>query len=196
MFSFAPNLGDTVNAGGEILETASGKPSFSFVPGNGVATGTTGDDLIITGTGNVSVTGGAGADTVLLGNSAVNLTLTDFAFGTDHIDLSKLMMAYGYTSTAATAAANVGVMLASTPANIAALISSKDASLDNKFGAWFEAATTGTNKGVLHLFGDSDAAVGADHISPYLVDIVIGANSTGTYSLVDLFYQLPPTVVI
>ena len=196
VFSFAPNLGDTVNAGGEILETASGKPSFSFVPGNGVATGTTGDDLIITGTGNVSVTGGAGADTVLLGNSAVNLTLTDFAFGTDHIDLSKLMMAYGYTSTAATAAANVGVMLASTPANIAALISSKDASLDNKFGAWFEAATTGTNKGVLHLFGDSDAAVGADHISPYQVDIVIGANSTGTYSLVDLFYQLPPTVVI
>ncbi|WP_350296404.1 Ig-like domain-containing protein [Limnohabitans sp. Rim8] len=171
-------------------------PSFRFTPGNGVATGTTGDDLIITGTGNVSVTGGAGADTVLLGNSAVNLTLTDFAFGTDHIDLSKLMMGSGYTSTAATAAANVGVMLAPTPSDIATLITSKDASLDNKFGAWFEAATTGTNKGVLHVFGDNDAAVGAGRISPYLVDIVIGANSTGTYSLADLFYQLPPTVVI
>jgi hypothetical protein len=171
-------------------------PSFRFTPGNGVATGTTGDDLIITGTGNVSVTGGAGADTVLLGNSAVNLTLTDFAFGTDHIDLSKLMMGYGYTSTAATAAANVGVMLAPSPSGIADLITSKDASLDNKFGAWFDVATTGTNKGVLHVFGDTDAAVGAGHIAPYLVDIVIGANSTGTYSLADLFYQLPTTVVI
>ena len=144
----------------------------------------------------MSVTGGAGADTVLLGNSAVNLTLTDFAFGTDHIDLSKLMMGSGYTSTAATAAANVGVMLAPTPSDIATLITSKDASLDNKFGAWFEAATTGTNKGVLHVFGDTDAAVGAGRIAPYLVDIVIGANSTGTYSLADLFYQLPTTVVI
>lgn len=196
VYSFAPNLGDSVNTGGEILETASGKPSFSFVPGNGVAEGTTADDLIITGTGNVSVTGKAGADTILLGNSAVNLTLTDFAFGTDKIDVSKLMMGSGYTSTAATAAANVGVMLASTPSNIAALISSKDASLENKFGAWFEAATTGTNKGVLHLFGDIDAAVGAGHIAPNLVDIVIGANSTGTFSLADLVYQLPTPAVI
>jgi hypothetical protein len=197
VYSFAPNLGDVVYTGGQILETASGKPSFSFVPGNGVATGTTGDDLIITGTGNVSVTGAAGADTVLLGSSAVNLTLTDFAFGTDKIDVSKLMTGSGYTSTAATAANNVGVLLTTAPpANIATLISSKDVSLDNKFGAWFEAATSGTNKGVLHLFGDTDAAVGATHIAPNLVDIVIGANSTGTFSLADLVYQLPTPVVI
>jgi hypothetical protein len=87
-------------------------------------------------------------------------------------------------------------MLASAPSNIATLISSKDASLDNTFGAWFETATTGTNKGVLHLFGDTNAAVGATNIAPALVDIVIGPNSSGTFSLADLIYQLPTPVVI
>ena len=171
-------------------------PSFSFTPGNGVATGTTGDDLIITGTGNVSVTGGAGADTVLLGSSAVNLTLTDFVFGTDHIDVSKLMSGTGYTSTGSTAAANVAVMMSTAPTNIAALITSKDISLDNKFGAWFEAATTGTNKGVLHLLGDTDAAVGTGHVAPSQIDIVIGANSSGTFSVTDLTYHLASAQVI
>jgi hypothetical protein len=196
VFSFMPNLGDTTLNSGAILETASSKPSFRFTPGNGVATGTTGDDLIITGSGNVSVTSGTGKDTVMLESLDVNLTLTDFLFGTDQIDISGLLTGAGFTSFGSAAAANVAVLLASAPNNIAALISSKDASLDNTFGAWFEPATSGTNKGVLHLLGDTNAAVGSTNIAPTLVDIVIGPNSSGTFSLADLIYQLPTPVVI
>jgi hypothetical protein len=171
-------------------------PSFSFTPGNGVATGTAGDDLIITGSGNVSVTSGTGKDTIMLESLDVNLTLTDFLFGTDQIDISGLLTGAGFTSFGSAAAANVAVLLAPAPSNIATLISSKDASLDNTFGAWFETATTGTNKGVLHLFGDTNAAVGATNIAPALVDIVIGPNSSGAFSLADFIYQLPTPVVI
>jgi hypothetical protein len=164
-------------------------PSFSFKPGSGIAQGTSGDDLIITGSGNVIVTTGTGKDTVMLESLDVNLTITDFSFGTDQIDISSLLGGAGYTSIGSSAAANVGQILSTVPDGIAALIAAKDASLDNKFAALFEPDTTGVNKGTLRLFGDTDPAMGTGHIAPAQIDIVLGANSSGSFSLSDLVFN-------
>jgi hypothetical protein len=177
------------NNPGDIPYTGLTNPSFRFTPGNGVATGTSGDDLIITGSGNVSVTTGAGKDTVMLEDSSINLTITDFSFGTDQIDISSLLGGAGYTSIGSSAAANVGQILSTVPDGIAALIAAKDASLDNKFTALFEPDTTGVNKGTLRLFGDTDPAMGTGHIAPAQIDIVLGANSSGSFSLSDLVFN-------
>ncbi|USW94825.1 type I secretion C-terminal target domain-containing protein [Pseudomonas proteolytica] len=51
-----------------------------------------GDDILIGGPGNNTLTGGAGADTFqyLTGGSGHDV-ITDFAVGTDKLDLSQLL---------------------------------------------------------------------------------------------------------
>ena len=68
--------------------------------GNDVLNGGGGDDFLIGGLGNNTLTGGAGADTFewLKGNSGHDV-VTDFAPGTDKLDLSQLLQ--GETNTAA-----------------------------------------------------------------------------------------------
>ena len=68
--------------------------------GNDVLNGGGGDDFLIGGLGNNTLTGGAGADTFewLKGNSGHDV-VTDFAPGTDKLDLSQLLQ--GESNTAA-----------------------------------------------------------------------------------------------
>ncbi|KAB0506502.1 beta strand repeat-containing protein, partial [Pseudomonas moorei] len=68
--------------------------------GNDVLNGGGGDDILIGGLGNNTLTGGSGADTFewLKGNSGHDV-ITDFAPGTDKLDLSQLLQ--GETNTAA-----------------------------------------------------------------------------------------------
>ncbi|MHA6233693.1 retention module-containing protein [Pseudomonas fluorescens group sp. PF-69] len=68
--------------------------------GNDVLNGGGGDDFLIGGLGNNTLTGGAGADTFewLKGNSGHDV-VTDFAPGTDKLDLSQLLQ--GENNTAA-----------------------------------------------------------------------------------------------
>ncbi|WP_449106084.1 retention module-containing protein [Pseudomonas mohnii] len=68
--------------------------------GNDVLNGGGGDDFLIGGLGNNTLTGGAGADTFewLKGNSGHDV-ITDFAPGTDKLDLSQLLQ--GENNTAA-----------------------------------------------------------------------------------------------
>ncbi|AIG05381.1 retention module-containing protein [Pseudomonas fluorescens] len=68
--------------------------------GNDTLKGEGGDDILIGGPGNNTLTGGAGADTFqyLTGNSGHDV-ITDFAVGTDKLDLSQLLQ--GENGTAA-----------------------------------------------------------------------------------------------
>ena len=65
------------------------------------------------------------------------------------------------------------------------LVAGNSATLDNVAGYVFEAATSGTNKGTLHLIVDKNAAIGTGNVSLVQIDIVLGANSTG-FAVTDL----------
>lgn len=73
--------------------------SISYQDGH-TLTGTSGDDVLVTGPGNNTLTGGPGADTFqwLAGNSGRDVA-TDFTPGTDKLDLSQLLQ--GENGTAA-----------------------------------------------------------------------------------------------
>jgi len=70
-------------------------------PGAGSSlTGGTGADTLIASQGNDTLTGGAGADVFRLPNEPwAPITVTDFAVGTDKLDLSALFQKSGYSGT-------------------------------------------------------------------------------------------------
>lgn len=67
--------------------------------GNDTLKGEGGDDILIGGPGNNTLTGGAGADTFqyLAGGSGHDV-ITDFAVGTDKLDLSQLLQGENATT--------------------------------------------------------------------------------------------------
>ena len=175
------------------------EPTYKFVPGSGGAVVGADDvaDLFLIGSGQVTVTGGKGADVFALTSASNNtLTITDFTTGTDAIDVSRFITSLGYTSTKGSgdAAANVALTKALALTDLG-LVSGNSATLDNVAGYVFEAATSGTNKGTLHLIIDKDAATGAGHVNLVQLDIVLGANSTG-FNVADLISAGPAKPVI
>ena len=174
-------------------------PTYKFVPGGGSAVTGADDvsDLFLIGGGQVTVTGGKGADVfALTSTSNDTLTITDFTTGSDSIDVGRFLTATGYTNAKDTGAieANVALYKSLTAADLA-LVASNSATLDNVGGYFFEAATSGTNKGTLHLVLDKDAATGTGHVNLVQLDIVLGATSTG-FSAADLMATIASKPVI
>jgi hypothetical protein len=164
-------------------------PSYKFVPGSGGTILGADDvkDLFLVGSGQVTVTGGKGADVFALTSASNNtLSVTDFTTGSDAIDVSRFISSIGYTSTkdSGEITANVALMKSLALSDLT-LVAGNSATLDNVAGYVFEAATSGTNNGTLHLIVDKNAAIGTGNVSLVQIDIVLGANSTG-FAVTDL----------
>jgi hypothetical protein len=164
-------------------------PSYKFVPGSGGTILGADDvkDLFLVGSGQITVTGGKGADVFALTSASNNtLSVTDFTTGSDAIDVSRFISSIGYTSTkdSGEIAANVALMKSLALSDLT-LVAGNSATLDNVAGYVFEAATSGTNNGTLHLIVDKNAAIGTGNVSLVQIDIVLGANSTG-FAVTDL----------
>jgi len=164
-------------------------PSYKFVPGSGGTVVGADDvkDTFLVGSGQVTVTGGKGADVFALTSASNNtLSVTDFTTGSDAIDVSRFLTSIGYTSTKDTGSVTANVaLLKSLALSDLTLVAGNSATLDNVAGYVFEAATSGTNKGTLHLIVDKNAAIGTGNVSLVQIDIVLGANSTG-FAVTDL----------
>ena len=78
------------DAGDDSISGGAGNDSIGGNKGNDTIDGGAGDDLMYGGSGNDSLTGGSGADTFAFISGHGNDTITDFADGTDLIDLSGL----------------------------------------------------------------------------------------------------------
>ena len=189
----------TVNVGvlGE-RNTNLSDASFKFVPGNsGTVVGADDvSDLFLIGSGQVTMTGGKGADIfALTSTSNSTLNITDFVAGSDTIDVSRFLTSVGYTGTKSSGAiaANVALLKALSLSDLS-LVAGNSSTLDNVAGYFFEAATSGTNKGTLHLIFDKDAATGTGHVNLVQISIVLGAGSTG-FSVADLI-TVPPGIPV
>ncbi|MFM2280403.1 MAG: hypothetical protein RLZZ444_2634, partial [Pseudomonadota bacterium] len=77
-------------AGGDFLYGNGGNDRLDGGAGKDVLVGGAGADILIGGAGNDVLSGGAGADTFLFGKTSGHDTITDFAHGTDRIDLSAV----------------------------------------------------------------------------------------------------------
>ena len=78
------------DAGDDSITGGIGNDAIGGNEGNDTIDGGAGDDFLYGGEGDDSLTGGAGTDTFVFGTSHGNDTITDFADGTDIIDLSAL----------------------------------------------------------------------------------------------------------
>jgi hypothetical protein len=101
----------------------------------------------------------------------------------------------GYTGTKSSGAiaANMALLKALSLSDLS-LVASNSATLDNVAGYFFEAATSGTNKGTLHLILDKNAATGTGNVDLVQISIVLGASSTG-FNVTDLI-TAPPSIPV
>ncbi|MFC4316797.1 calcium-binding protein, partial [Rhizobium alvei] len=77
-------------AGNDFLYGNGGDDRLEGGAGKDVLSGGAGADILIGGAGNDQLTGGAGKDTFLFGKTSGHDTVTDFAHGTDRIDLGAV----------------------------------------------------------------------------------------------------------
>jgi len=147
-------------------------------------TGTDDADVFLLESGSVEITSNGGSDTFVFypGNDELDVTINDFESGVDSIDIGAAMLAAGYTVDNAPSQ----LLDANIPEDIMNLIIGDDSSLDNLFGASYDATTN-----IVNMFADINPNEGVVDIG----DTQVALDESASFEDDDFTVDLSPFIV-